>query len=146
MLPLGSGRLARVLAALCWAAALACLAVWLQARAAVGSSWLVVPLACVLGAGLGWSLAAPLRGLLVWNGHAWLLQASPHAGPQPLSRLRLSVDLGPMVMLRADGAAWCLVTQGQAGAQWHALQLALRHGRSGQETTQASRHDLQALR
>mgnify|MGYP001001509112 CR=1 FL=1 len=49
MLPLGSGRLARVLAALCWAAGLACLAVWLQARAAVGSSWLVVPLACVLG-------------------------------------------------------------------------------------------------
>ena len=127
-LPLGSGRLERAVGATFWSGAATCLAVWLMAWVAMDFSWSLAMVAAMLGACVGWGVARPLCGTLVWDGQAWWLQRLSEIHPHPLQRLRISMDLGSLAMLRADGAAWCLVTRGMAGAQWHALQLALRLG------------------
>lgn len=142
-LELGKGSLERTCAALLWAGAFVLAWIWLRgwldetladtapAATAAGSlmllaDWLAGLGAAAGGAWLGWRIASPLRGRLIWDGHAWALQSPVFAFAAPLPWVSLSLDLGGTVVLRTGSGAWCVVTHGQAGRRWHALQLALR--------------------
>jgi hypothetical protein len=126
-LNLGSGRRGRAVAAIIWMAATLALVVWLRGPwMDAGLAWLAA--AALGGAFLGWAIARPMRGHLIWDGRAWSWQGSADAEPKPLAQLRLALDFGGAVLLRAGEGRWCLVTAGDAGRQWHGLQLALRLG------------------
>ena len=142
-LELGKGSLERACAALIWAGAFVVAWVWLHgwvfealadappaAMAVDGVVRLADGLAglgaAAAGALLGWLIARPLRGRLIWDGQAWALQSPVFAFAAPLPWVSLGLDLGGAVVLRSGSGAWCVVTRGQAGRCWHGLQLALR--------------------
>ena len=125
---LGDGRRERAVLSVVWLIAAVVQILWSHDKGWV--SW--SPLGAVIGAvgcaALAWFGARPMRGLLRWNGQIWLWLAPGAAGPRELSSLRLVLDLGGAVLLRAGPGLWCVVTASEAGPRWHGLQLALRLG------------------
>jgi hypothetical protein len=142
-LELGAGTLERACAAAIWAVAFTVAWIWLRdwlpqtpaervpeslraGRFMFPIDWLAAASVAAGGAWFGWRIARPLRGRLIWDGSAWALQSPVFTFAAPLPSVSLGLDLGSAVVLRTGAGAWCLVTAGQAGPRWHALQLALR--------------------
>jgi hypothetical protein len=136
---LAPGRIERMVITLLYGMAGAVLALWAvgHAQAWAGAPvtvppWLASVLAALATALPGAALsrrvlpAAPAR--LAWDGTAWQLRT---AGPTPLRRLVVALDLGTWILLKAfpaDGGtvAWRVASARSAGADWHALRVALQ--------------------
>ncbi len=113
--------------ALLWGLAGAALAHWAQDHGWLArSAWWPV-FAVITWTFAAWRMASPMQGRLRWDGAHWV--HLPNQLPQAiaLKNLRISVDLGGWLLLRADHGRWCGLTAGKCGAQWHGLQLALRN-------------------
>ena len=132
--PIASGRLERMLIALCHALALGAGAYALT-PALWGVDmplWVCVPLAG-LAAAIGACTWQSVGGQLRWDGQQWhWLATSAPAGPaQALANLRVQIDLGSWVLLRwrADKTArrhtWACLRAGDAGPRWHGMRVAL---------------------
>ena len=126
----------QLLIALLYGATGAALAAWAAAHGQRGSgpAWLLLGLA--IGAALGLVVARRvLPGkfiVLTWDGAAWSVQrpvAQALAETVALTSLRLLMDLGPWLLLRAaDGAGrphWLVLRERRVGAGWHLLRVAL---------------------
>ncbi len=87
--------------------------------------------AAVLGRwqALGWLPQRPRR--LRWNGQAWACVEAGRA--VDLLAVSVQIDLGPWLLLRLQPAApsapctWAVARARAAGADWHALRVALQH-------------------
>ena len=128
---LGTGRRERTVVALVWAAALMALVSWGQLRGwvAYAAGWAVA--GAIVGAVFGWCIATPMQGRITWDGRAWSWQAPHSLVRRPMGELRLMFDLGTWMLLCTDNVGWrrrwCGISAGDAGPEWHGLQLALRN-------------------
>ena len=132
--PIASGRLERMLIALCHALALGAGAYALT-PALLGADmplWLLLVVAG-LAAAIGTWAWQSVGGQLRWDGQQWhWLATSLTAGPtQALTNLHVQIDLGSWVLLRwrADESArrytWACLHAGDAGPRWHGMRVAL---------------------
>jgi hypothetical protein len=132
-LHLGSGARERGFSAAIWLMAGGAMGLWMQARGWFGvdgvGRMLGASLGAVVAAAVGAVVARPMQGQLTWDGQAWSLRPRGAAQALDIHALRLAIDLGVLVVLRARRGRWALVTRHEAGAQWHGLQMALRFGR-----------------
>ena len=128
-LQLGSGARERAWCAGVWMLAGGAVGLWIQSHAWLGFEGFGGLLGAMSGAAAGAWLARPMQGRLEWDGQAWCLRSRGDVQAQPIDRLCLAIDLGPLVVLRARPGRWAMVSRREAGAQWHGLQLALRFGR-----------------
>lgn len=124
----------RMVQALAFAAAAACVAAWgvqhligsgaASALAMAGAA----AAAALLGGALGWRLARGSALRLAWTGQGWTCR-QPAMDEALAVRPSVSLDLGGWMLLRLTperGAViWASVARGDAGADWHPLRAAL---------------------
>ena len=136
---LAPGRFERMLITLLYGMAGAVLALWAMGHARAWNGAAVsIPaglasapaalVAALLGAALARRVLPADPARLTWDGTAWQLRT---AGPAPLRRLVVALDLGTWVLLKlfpADGrpVVWRVASARSAGADWHALRVALQ--------------------
>ena len=113
-------------------------AAWALGHAGVAGAWGL--LAAVPGAALGWALGPHGRAELTWDGAAWTCDGAAGA-------VSVQLDLQRLLLLRwqpraAGAARWLLADAAAAGAQWHALRVALFAGRPEAPTDAAGQPPL----